>query len=221
MSETPLAIRRFGAPAEERDLQSDTSRFLAFLRIGCVGLGFGLWILGCGDGKPAVEPKEADLQVVVPAVGTPEALEVLRKHLEKGAQPGTMEPFERREVEELVRALMPRNDGDLIGHRWDVKYMDMPGVDFVSIELMRGDGFGGRQVWMQLLPMGDKPLSGFEPGDLEPVGTYRARGLAGHHLFVRLGQYDLRIVTDFPDIHDDAYLRNLLLGCRLDDIAAL
>lgn len=187
--------------------------------------GWGLAVLalaswGCqADVEPLVI--ESEIVVAVPMAGTPAAHQRLQELLRKGTQPGTMEPVERREVEELVLGLMPATEGTLSGHRWEIKYLDMPGVDFVSAELMRGEGTADRRVWMQLLPMKDKPLSGFEPGDLEPVAGYRARGMLDHHLFVRVGDFDLRIVADKPETRDDAYLRQILLGCRLDEIASL
>ena len=164
---------------------------------------------------------ESDLVVTVPVVGSTEAQGLLRDLLEKGSHPGEMEPVERRQVEELVRDLMAPTEGSLSGHRWEIKYLDMPGVDFVSAELMRDEGPPDRQLWIQLLPMKGKPLSGFEPGDLEPVGPYRARGQAAHHLFVRVGDYDVRIVADKEETRDDELLRAVLLGSRLDLIGEL
>ncbi|MBZ0110863.1 MAG: hypothetical protein K8J08_00240 [Thermoanaerobaculia bacterium] len=188
------------------------------LRWGLAAVALASW--GC---QAEVEPLiiESDIVVTVPEAGTEAAQERLRELLVKGTQPGTMEPFERREVEELVLGLMAPTRGSLSGHRWVVKYLDMPGVDFVSAELMRGEGTADRRVWMQLLPMKGKPLSGFEAGDLEPVAGYQARGMLDHHLFVRVGDFDLRIVADKPETRDDVYLRQILLGCRLDEIAAL
>lgn len=186
----------------------------------CVLAALALASWGCQtEEEPLIV--ESDIVVTVPAAGTAAAHDRLQELLHKGTRPGTMEPVERREVEELVLGLMSPTEGILSGHRWEIKYLDMPGVDFVSAELMRGEGTADRRVWMQLLPMKGKPLSGFEPGDLEPVAGYSARGMVDHHLFVRVGDFDLRIVADKPETRDDAYLRQILLGCRLDDIAAL
>ncbi len=198
-------------------MQRHGRRITSTLGVACL-LGFGLFGGCAAEEEPIVF--ESDLEVSVPEVGTDEAQQLLRRLLTKGSQPGSMEPIERRQVEELVRALLPPTQGRLAGHWWEVKYLDLPGVDFVSAELMKGD-WTDRQLWIQILPMGDKPLAGFEPGDLEPVGPYRARGLAGHHLFVRVGRFDVRIAADQAAARDDAWLREILAATRLDLIEAL
>ena len=72
--------------------------------------------------------------------------------LRQGARPGELTAEERGEAERLLLAMLPALDGPLAGHRWRVAYDDLPQADFVSVDLMQGDGDAApRAMWFHIL----------------------------------------------------------------------
>jgi hypothetical protein len=142
----------------------------------------------------------------------------LSQLLRRGAQPGELTVRERGEVERLVRRLLPPLSGPLQGHRWRVAYDDLPAADFVSIDLMKGPGEEApRAFWCHLFWRGDRALPASDAWALR-VRDWPARGVEGHHLFVRLGNVELRAVADAPDYREPRRLRSVL---ERFDLAAL
>jgi hypothetical protein len=53
------------------------------------------------------------------------------------------------------------------------------------------------------------------------VGRYPARGVDDHHLFVRAGAVELRVVADSDEYRDPARLRGLVEAFDLDALSRL
>jgi hypothetical protein len=141
--------------------------------------------------------------------------------LRQGARPGELTTAERGEVERLLLAALPALTGPLAGYRWRVAYDDLPEVDFVSIDLMQGAGeTAPRAVWFHLLWRG--PLTAAERDAwVLRLGRFPARGVEGHHLFVRLGGIELRAVAEAPEYRDPQRLRAVIERLDLDALARL
>ena len=145
----------------------------------------------------------------------------LSQLLRRGAQPGELADAEREEVERLVAALLPATSGALAGHRWRVAYDDLPVGDFVSVDLLRGDGDDAeRPAWLHLFWRGE--LSEAERDRfVKTVGRWPARGVDDHHLFVRAGGVELRFVADSDEYRDAARLRALVESFDLEALSRL
>ncbi len=145
----------------------------------------------------------------------------LSQLLRQGARPGQLTAAERVEAERLVGRLLPPLTGPLAGFRWRVAYDDLPEADFVSIDLMEGDGENApRAVWLHLLWRGALPAAERAAWALR-LGRWPARGVEGHHLFVRLGGVELRAVADAADYRDPQRLRAVLERFDLDALSRL
>lgn len=145
----------------------------------------------------------------------------LSELLRKGSRPGELTAAEREEAERLLLAALPKLSGPLAAYRWRVAYDDLPEADFVSIDLMQGDGEAApRAVWFHLFWRG--PLGAAER-DAWPLrlGSFPARGVEGHHLFVRLGSIELRAVADAKEYRDRERLRSAIERIDLDALARL
>jgi hypothetical protein len=141
--------------------------------------------------------------------------------LREGARPGELTAKERDEAERLVLAMLPALDGPLAGYRWRVAYDDLPQADFVSVDLMQGDGEAApRAMWFHLFWRGALPASEQAAWALR-LGRWPARGMEGHHLFVRLGGLELRAVADAPEYRDPRRMRAVLDRFDLDAFARL
>ena len=141
--------------------------------------------------------------------------------LRQGARPGELTAKERDEAERLLLAMLPALNGPLAGCRWRVAYDDLPEADFVSVDLMQGDGEAApRAMWFHLFWRGTLPASEHAAWALR-LGRWPARGLEGHHLFVRLGGLELRAVADAPEYRDARRMRSVLERFDLDAFARL
>jgi hypothetical protein len=155
------------------------------------------------------------------AGGPEDPRERLSDLLRRGAQPGELALAEREEIETLVAALLPPTTGALAGHHWRVAYDDLPLGDFLSIDLLRGEGTAAeRPVWLHLVWRGE--LSEADRSRfVKTVGRWPARGVDDHHLFVRAGAIELRVVADSDEFRDAARLRALVESFDLDALARL
>jgi hypothetical protein len=145
----------------------------------------------------------------------------LSQLLRQGARPGELTKEERGEAEQLLLRLLPRLDGALSGYRWRVAYDDLPEADFVSVDLVKGDDrVGTRALWLHLLWRGALPAAERASYALR-LGHWPARGIEGHHLFVRVGGVELRAVADAPEFRDAQKLRDVLDRFDLDALARL
>jgi hypothetical protein len=183
---------------------------LVVLAIGVLPLA------GCGRRGPAAGASTSKAGAATAAVHDPARLVAL---LRRGAQPGELSLPERAEIERLVSGILPRLDGPNAGYQWRIAYDDLPLGDFVSIDLMEGSGERARRaLWMHLFWRG--PLS---PGERAEwplrVGSLPARGVPGHHLFVRAGAVELRAVADEPAFRDDTRMRGVLERIDLAGLA--
>jgi hypothetical protein len=162
-------------------------------------------LAGCRREPPA-EPVATD----------PEAR--LSQLLRRGAQPGELTLAEREEVERLLLPLLPASEGDLAGYTWRVIYNDLPGADFVAVDLLQGEGSAAsRAMWFHLFwrrAGNDGDLAAYR----KAVDRWPARGVDGHHLFVRAGRVELRAVADRDDFRDAARIEAVVAGF---DLAAL
>ena len=148
-------------------------------------------------------------------------VERLSALLRQGARPGELSAQERDEAERLLLAMLPALNGPLAGYRWRVAYDDLPQADFVSVDLMQGDGDAApRAMWFHLFWRGTLPASERAAWALR-LGRWPARGVEGHHLFVRLGGLELRAVADAPEYRDAGRLRSVLERFDLDAFARL
>jgi hypothetical protein len=137
-------------------------------------------------------------------------VERLSTLLRQGARPGELTAEERAEAERLLLAMLPALSGPLAGYRWRVAYDDLPQADFVSVDLMQGDGEAApRAMWFHLFWRGTLPASEQAAWALR-LGRWPARGVEGHHLFVRLGALELRAVADAPEYRDAGRMRSVL-----------
>jgi hypothetical protein len=151
-------------------------------------------------------------------VAATDPLSRLSTLLRKGAQPGELTAEERGEAERLLLAMLPALDGALAGYRWRVAYDDLPKADFVSIDLMQGDGDAApRAMWFHLFWRGGLPATE-QAAWTSRLGRWPARGVEGHHLFVRLGGLELRAVADAPEYREATRIRGVL---ERFDLAAL
>ena len=170
-------------------------------------LGVAVLGLGCGAGR-----QEG-------AAATP--VERLSTLLRQGARPGELTAREREEAERLLLAMLPALSGPLAGCRWRVAYDDLPQADFVSVDLMQGDGEAApRAMWFHLFWRGTLP-AGERPAWALRLGRWPARGIEGHHLFVRLGALELRAVADAPEYRDARRMRAVLERFDLDAFSRL
>ncbi len=141
--------------------------------------------------------------------------------LRQGAQPGELTAAERAEAERLLLAMLPALSGPLAGYRWRVAYDDLPQADFVSVDLMQGDGeAAARAMWFHLFWRGALPAAE-QPAWALRLGRWPARGVEGHHLFVRLGGLELRAVADAAEYRDARRMRAVLERFDLDALARL
>ena len=148
-------------------------------------------------------------------------VERLSTLLRQGARPGELTADERAEAERLLLAMLPALSGPLNGYRWRVAYDDLPQADFVSVDLMQGDGEAApRAMWFHLFWRGAEPVGELGLWPLR-LGRWPARGVEGHHLFVRLGGLELRAVADAPEYRDAARMRAVLERFDLDAFARL
>ncbi len=141
--------------------------------------------------------------------------------LRKGAQPGELTAEEREDAERLLLGMLPALDGPLAGCRWRVAYDDLPQADFVSVDLMQGEGDRApRAMWFHLFWRGGLPAAERAVWTSR-LGRWPARGVEGHHLFVRLGGLELRAVADAPEYREAARIRGVLERFDLDAFARL
>jgi len=141
--------------------------------------------------------------------------------LRQGARPGELTAGERAEAERLLLGMLPALSGPLAGCRWRVAYDDLPQADFVSVDLMQGDGEAApRAMWFHLFWRGAEPAGELGLWPLR-LGRWPARGVEGHHLFVRLGGLELRAVADAPEYREAGRMRAVLDRFDLDAFARL
>jgi hypothetical protein len=141
--------------------------------------------------------------------------------LRQGAKPGELTAAERAEAERLLLAMLPALSGPLAGYRWRVAYDDLPQADFVSVDLMQGEGEAApRAMWFHLFWRGVLPAAE-QPAWALRLGRWPARGVEGHHLFVRLGGLELRAVADAAEYRDAGRMRAVLERFDLDALAQL
>ncbi|HEV8632235.1 MAG TPA: hypothetical protein VGV61_18115 [Thermoanaerobaculia bacterium] len=145
----------------------------------------------------------------------------LSRLLREGALPGELTVAERGEAERLLLPVLPKLDGALAGYRWRVAYDDLPDGDFMSVDLMQGEGEAApRAMWFHLFWRGALPAA--EQGAyLLRLGPWPARGIEGHHLFVRLGDVELRAVAEAPEFRDAQRIREVLGRFDLAALARL
>ena len=148
-------------------------------------------------------------------------VERLSTLLRQGARPGELTAEERAEAERLLLGMLPALSGPLNGYRWRVAYDDLPQADFVSVDLMQGDGEAApRAMWFHLFWRGTEPVGELRLWPLR-LGRWPARGVEGHHLFVRLGGLELRAVADAAEYRDAQRMRSVLERFDLDAFARL
>lgn len=141
--------------------------------------------------------------------------------LRRGGQPGELSLAERGEVEQLLAAYLPPVSGELSGYSWRVTYDDLPAGDFVSIELLHGEGeVAPRAMWFHLLWRGE-PTATERAGYAKALGDFPARGVDGHHLFVRAGPVELRAVADRDDFRDAARIAAVVGAFDLEGLSRL
>lgn len=139
--------------------------------------------------------------------------------LGRGLAGEPLENAERRQLAALVEGLLPPREGALDGHRWEVFFFDLPAGDHVGVELFADESDVGRRLWMQILPAPEGALDGFEREALPDLQGRPVVGREGHHLFVRAGEIEVRIVADPGGGIDPELLRQVLAGTRLDLLA--
>jgi len=155
------------------------------------------------------------------AAGATTPVSRLSELLRRGAQPGELTLAERAEVERLVTGLLPKLAGPLAGYEWRVAYDDLPVGDFVSVDLLQGSGEAApRAIWFHLVWRGALTAAEREAWGAQ-LGRFPARGVPGHHLFVRAGGVELRAVAEAPAFRDDSRLRDLVGRFDLDALARL
>lgn len=169
-----------------------------------------LLALGADDcGKPAGAPSAA------------ESAGRLSELLRRGARPGELSADERGEVERLLVAVLPKLAGPLAGYHWRVAYDDLPEADFVSVDLLDGEGDEApRAMWFHLFWRGELAAAERDAWTLR-LGRWPARGIEGHHLFVRLGGVELRAVADAQEYRDPRRIRAVLESFDLEALARL
>lgn len=178
----------------------------------------GILLVGCLVGSCGASPPSPELpDASDPAVAV-DPIPRLGELLRRGAQPGQLEPGERREVEELVPLVLPEIAGDLAGHRWRVDYIDLPRADFVAVDLMSGEGEEApRAAWIHIFYRSPEarprePYSG-------SLGPYPARGVPGEYLFVQAGSVEVRAVAEAPELREPGRLEELLERFELETLA--
>jgi len=113
-------------------------------------LALALVVSGCGGGAPAA----------------PSVVTDLASRLRRAAEPGALTVEEVATLDGALAAVLPPLEGPLAGHRWEVRYVDLPRGDFVEVELLRGRGWKEeRALWGQiaLAPGGAGTLEGLPP----------------------------------------------------------
>src|SRR6185503_18510876 len=104
-------------------------------------------------------------------------VERLSTLLRQGARPGELTADERAEAERLLLGMLPALSGPLAGYRWRVAYDDLPQADFVSVDLLQGDGEAApRAMWFHLFWRGTLPASEQAAWALR-LGRWPARGV--------------------------------------------
>jgi hypothetical protein len=181
------------------------------LAVACAAALAAVALPGCrGEGERAAT-----------AAADPE--ERLGQLLRRGAEPGELTVAEREEVERLLVPLLPATEGELEGHSWRVAYDDLPAGDFVSIDLLRGEApsdTAPRAMWFHLFWRGTPPAA--EPASWsKQLGRWPARGVEGHHLFVRVGGVELRAVAEAEEFRDAERIRETVEAFDLDALAGL
>src|SRR5688572_25941463 len=148
--------------------------------------------------------------------------------LRRGAQPGELTVAEREEVERLLVPLLPATEGELEGHSWRVAYDDLPAGDFVSIDLLHAEeptDTAPRAMWFHLFWRGTPETGANERAEparwTKQLGRWPARGVEGHHLFVRVGGVELRAVAESDDFRRDERIREVLERFDLPALAKL
>jgi hypothetical protein len=145
----------------------------------------------------------------------------LSQLLRRGAQPGELTHAERGEVESLLQPLLPATAGELAGYRWRVTYDDLPAGDFVSLDLIEGEGDAApRAMWFHLLWRGEATPAE-RAGYVDTLGSWPARGVDDHHLFVRAGTVELRAVADRDDYRDAGRIRGVVEAFDLEALSRL
>jgi hypothetical protein len=173
-----------------------------------VALVAGAGVAGCGD-RGAKQTAPAD------------PLSRLSTLLRQGARPGELSAHDRGEAERLLLGMLPALSGPLAGYRWRVVYDDLPEADFVSVDLMQGDGDAApRAMWFHLFWRGALTAAE-QPAWALRLGRWPARGVEGHHLFVRVGGLELRAVADASEYRDAERMRAVLERFDLDRLARL
>jgi hypothetical protein len=141
--------------------------------------------------------------------------------LHEGASPGELTKAEREEAERLVLRFLPPLTGPLAGYHWRVAYDDLPKADFFSIDLMHGEGDKApRAMWFHLFWHGPLPAPELAAWP-ERVGEWPARGVEGHHLFVRVGGVELRAVAEAAEYRDPQRIRSVVERFDLRSLAKL
>jgi hypothetical protein len=169
-----------------------------------------LVLAGCG------ERERPQSELAGAAAGDP--ADRLAELLPRGAQPGALTLEERQEVEELILAVLPETTGELAGYRWRVTYIDLPEADFIAADLLTGgEDLAPRAAWVHVFwrSSAAQPRAEY-PGRL---GPYPARGLPGHHLFVRAGRVEVRAVAEAEELRRPGALEALVEGFDLARLA--
>ena len=140
---------------------------------------------------------------------------------------------EREEVERLLLPLLPETEGELAGHSWRVAYDDLPAGDFVSIDLLQAADdldTAPRAMWFHLFWRGAPTTAEATSGEPSPaeharwtkqLGPWPARGVEGHHLFVRAGGVELRAVAEADEFRDAERIREVVEAFDLEALSEL
>ena len=100
-------------------------------------------------------------------------------------------------------------------------YDDLPDGDFVSVDLVHGpEETSPRAMWFHLFWRGE-PAAAERAALAKQLGRWPARGVDGHHLFVRVGAVELRAVAEAEEFRSDERIRGVVEAFDLEGLSRL
>jgi len=130
---------------------------------------------------------------------------------------------EHQRLEQSLRAVLPRLQGELAGFEFEVAYNDFETPDdLFSVRLVRpNSGDGDTLMWFQLTLRPAASWRERERFGPQVLGPYRGRGFTGEQLDLWVGEVVVRAVAVHPGFRTDDRLRGILERFDLEMIAAL
>lgn len=155
--------------------------------------------------------------------GLTEKAAKLSECLRAASQPGEVTQEQKKELENLLRFVLPEIKGELAGYRWDVEYIDSESRNFYFLVNLRPTGGNSwdRDMWFHIFYEPSPDEHRVKHYGNEDFEGYRGMGATDMHFFVLVGHVEIRAVAMSDKFKNDKKIRDVLRAFKLKVIEKL